>query len=96
MEEDIIAIFERDSERLSLDDIVIKLWIDRGGLELKNKDDYYNDIEFFNLQNIVRNVIFDSLTQKGYFNVVREEKTQKVIKTYFEKKVKSKEKTTKR
>ena len=87
IEGEIISILDKENKELSLDDIAIQIWIDRGGLELKNNEDYYRNEEFFNLQNIVRNVIFDSLTQKGYLDVIRKKETQEVQKMFFKKKV---------
>ena len=86
---------ESKNKELSVRDVAIKLWVSRGGVELKNKDDYYIQPEYNNLEMMVRDVIFYLEEEDGYLDIVRKKKMEEV-ESIFHKKSKKIKKTIKK
>ena len=86
---------ESKNKELSVRDVAIKLWVSRGGVELKNKDDYYIQPEYNNLEMMVRDVIFYLEEEDGYLDMVRKKK-MKEVESIFHKKSKKIKKTIKK
>ena len=66
----------------------------KGGIELKNEDDYYSQPEYHNLEMMVRDVIFYLDEEEGYLDLIRKIKMEEV-ESIFHKKSTTK-KTTKK